>query len=127
MSDGWEPSRAEARDPTKRQFWWGETKIPGSSEIHVCVPSLPWPVGMVWYRWVGNSTIETLHSYVFERLRRCGLRTAMHESLILAYPTLKRIITASGSKAGGEAWLKASGFKRNRQTGDWEFAVKRRK
>ena len=125
--DGWDIARKQAKDPQRRQFHFGNTRLPGCEEIHLCVECLPWPVGMVWYRWVGNSTIETLHSYVFERLRRCGIRTALHESLIQSYPQATRFITASGSKDGGEAWLKATGFKKNRRTGDWEFVVKRGK
>lgn len=126
-NDGWEPQREEARDPAKRQFHFGETNVPGCCTLAVCIPSMPMPLGTVWFRFVGNSTIEILWSYVVDPVRRCGLRTALHETLLSSYPTVRRVMSANGTDDGGRAWLKAMGFQRAAATGDWELSIKRKR
>lgn len=124
--DGWESSRNQAKDPGSRIIIFGEPRVPGCCTIQVCIPQCPMPVGTVWYRWNGNSVIEVLQSYVVGPLRRCGLRTALHNQMIDSYPTVKKIITA-GANDTSKPWLKATGFRINKESGDWEFVVKRGK
>lgn len=125
MSDLWEPYRKMAADESQRTFYWARTNVPGCMIASVCVPEFPWPVGTLWYRLVGNLTIEVLHSYVIKELRRCGLRTSLHNYLLRLYPSIQWIITASGSDDGGTAWLEHAGFKQDSLTFDWKLKVSR--
>jgi GNAT superfamily N-acetyltransferase len=78
------------------------------------------PVGSVWVLLGSNSygvaVAEVLDVYVPEKFRRMGIGTWMLRWLVANYGTLK---TGTGTKAGGMALLKATGWKQNRQTGDW--------
>lgn len=114
----------EVHDPESWRFICHDTGVPGCFVIQLAIPSLPFPIATVWYRWIGNSTAEILHSFVIERYRRHGLRTALHEQMIAVYkPHLKQIITANGTKEG-IAWLEAAGFRKDRRTGDWMLKVR---
>jgi hypothetical protein len=126
-NDGWESLREEARRASERHFSFAWTNVPGCRTIAVCIPSLGFPVGTVWFRFDGNRSIETLHSFVIEKLRRCGLRTALHKHLIWSYPTVRVVLTANGTDDGGEEWLKSAGFTRDKVTGDWKLSVNRRR
>ena len=64
--------------------------IPACYIIEAIHPNWPMPVGSVWYRFVGNNTIEICESYVTRTCRRQGIRTFLHNSLIKDYPTIKK-------------------------------------
>ncbi|HSZ58569.1 MAG TPA: GNAT family N-acetyltransferase [Tepidisphaeraceae bacterium] len=86
------------------------------------------PVGSVWVRLGSNSyrqaVCEVIDIYVPKIYRRMGIASFMMKSLLDGYGILK---TGTGSKDGGMALLKALGWKRNRQTGDWYLFGKRKR
>ena len=106
-------------DARRFSFWIRES-CHGVQVLEITVPCLPSPLGAVWYRFVGNTTIEVLNSFVREDYRRNGLRTAMHLYLS-AYKNVDRIITQTGT-SDGQAWMKATGFKKQ-ANGDWTIRV----
>ena len=75
------------------------------------------PVAVVWFLFSARDRIEILNSYVDERLRRCGLRTYIHEAFLRYYPN-RVIVSHSGSKYG-LAWMKATGYKLTES--GWEY------
>ena len=97
-----------------------EKRHPGTYAITASIPIQPHPMGIVWIRFPGNTTIETLGSFVDSRVRRCGIRTAIHNWMLTQWPEVQRVITTSGTDYG-QAWLKATGFKLNPKTKDLEF------
>src|SRR4051812_42694036 len=91
-------------------FGYSRTSMPGTVAIEAWGEWVS-PLGIVWYRFLRNGRdIELLHSFVVESHRRNGIRTAMHKEMIRAYPSVERILTDGGS-ATGLKWLKATGFK----------------
>jgi hypothetical protein len=110
--DPWDRFRDEARRRLTVHFSQCEC-TPGTFRAEATVPSFSAPVGTVWYTWVGNHTLEIGHSFVWEKLRRCGIRTTIHRQMLEWYaPTLRRVITGAGS-AEGSRWLRATGFRRD--------------
>ena len=122
--DDWEWAREEIRKGRVR-IGYSETACPGTYAAQAMVYGLPMPIATVWFRHVGNATMDTLQSFVITPLRRCGLRTLLHRDMIKAYPECNRVVTGSGSPEGGKAWLKATGFKQNAE-GDWVYRIKKR-
>jgi hypothetical protein len=109
----------EARHLLRIDYRW-EKSCPGTYAVTATIPSWPVPMGVVWFRDVGNTAIETLSSFVDSRVRRCGVRTQIHRWMLASFPSVNRIITTSGTDYG-LAWLKATGFKVNPRTKDWEY------
>jgi hypothetical protein len=101
-----------------------EKAHPGTYAITATIPLMPTPMGIVWIRFPGNTAIETLNSFVDSRVRRCGIRTAIHKWMLAQWPEVTRIITTSGTDYG-LPWLKATGFKLNPRTKDWEYTRKK--
>lgn len=101
-------------------------EVPGASGLWGIVALHKYwvqPVGTVYYRWVGNRTIEIADSYVTEKLRRCGIRTAIHNELVRAYrKDVKRFITG-GHTRYSKGWLEKMGFKRDPVTNDYTLDV----
>lgn len=102
---------------------WRETCIPGTLAAEATLPHWPMPVGTVHFRTTGNATIEILYSHVLHSVRRCGIRTKIHETLISWYPKVTAIQSGRGTKEG-LAWMKATGY-RQAGNGDWVLKVKR--
>ena len=101
-----------------------DTSCPGTLAIVAVNRLLPYPVGMIWFRWRGSYAADILNMYVVADLRRLGIATYLHEKMIACCADLTEIYTQNGN-AHSTPWLKAIGFKR-RSTG-WYFEVKRRK
>lgn len=89
--------------------------MPGTLAAEFVMDDLASPVGTVWFRAVGNATIEILHSYVWPQVRRCGVRTAIHRALQQWYPGFG-FMTAESSGPAAKAWLEKMGFVQGR---DW--------
>lgn len=109
----------EAKHHLKIEYRW-EKAHPGTYAVTASIPSCAHPMGVVWFRDIGNTAIETLGSFVDSRVRRCGIRSAIHRWMLRSWPNVNRIITTSGTDYG-QAWLKATGFKVNPRTKDWEY------
>jgi hypothetical protein len=76
------------------------------------------PIGVVWVIGVGGDAdmAHVLGSYTVPTYRRRGVRTAIQQTLKAHF---RLIQTWSGSKDGGEAFLKASGYTFDRRRRDW--------
>lgn len=123
IDDRWAEIGREIKSRTHLSYHYGRAAIPGLDTIEAYHRDLPWPVGIVWYNFVGLNALQVLNSFVFENLRRCGVRTYLHERLLSAYPNRDLIITTSGTKSG-LAWMKATGYKQTEN--GWEFHRKHR-
>lgn len=104
--------------------WHYEPGCPGTVAVVATIPSMPLPMGIVWIRFPGNHTIETLGSFVDSRVRRCGVRTAIHRFMLSTWPEVRKVITTSGTDYG-LPWMKATGFRFRETTGDWEYVRRR--
>lgn len=121
-ADNWGPLRDQIRN-SKQTVGFGYSSVPGVFTIEARLPDMPYPLAIVWYRLLHRTTeIEILNSLVFERLRRCGLRTWLHKELCAAYPAVKKIVTEGGTESG-LAWLRSAGFKRRPADNCWEYRV----
>ena len=80
------------------------------------------PSGLVWGFRVGKR-FEVLHSYVMPFARRQGVRTWINAEILK--DGVQVITTYEGSKDGGAAFLRASGYTRHKAECNWSFAVKR--
>ena len=117
----WEHLREEAKNELSLCF--GKCSISGTFSIEATISSYSCPVGIIWFHWVGNSTIELLYSFVLPELRRCGIRTKMHKILLEGYKSnLQTIITGAGTK-DGKPWLKKMKFCKQKN-GDYILKVK---
>lgn len=97
--------------------------VPGTFVCEAHVNAMPYPIGLVWFRHVGNNKIlESLNSFVMDELRRSGIRTKMHRYLIEAYPDVTTFITGNATSSGMK-WLKATGFKQDR-FGNWALRIR---
>jgi hypothetical protein len=78
----------------------------------------PAPVGLVWGIAHGGKkqSFHVYGSYVHEWARRQGVRTRINQAIFEHYDV---IVTGGGSKDGGEAFLKAAGYKSHPATGQW--------
>lgn len=103
--------------------WRWEKAHPGTYAVTASIPSCAHPMGIVWFRDVGNTAVETLGSFVDSRVRRCGVRSAIHRWMLKTFPNVNRVITTSGTDYG-MAWMKAAGFKKNPKTKDLEYTRK---
>ena len=117
--DEYTQMRWEARHHLRIDYRW-EKSCPGTYAVTACIPSCPVPMGIVWFRDIGNTGIESLSSFVDPRVRRCGVRTAIHRWMLRTFPNVNRVIATSGTDYG-MGWMKAAGFKVNPKTKDWEY------
>lgn len=96
--------------------------FPGTYQITALVPEMPQPLGAVWIRFEGDTTISVLNSWVFEPVRRCGVRSAMHRHMLAIFPSCDRVVTGL-STLDGRAWMQANGYTRTKD--GWELIVQR--
>lgn len=80
------------------------------------------PLGFVW-GWSHGISFDTLGSYVLPELRRQGIRTRINHEIFLTHSMIK---TWQGTKTGGLAFMKAQGYKFQRETAMWYKSRKRR-
>lgn len=106
-------------------YGFGRTSCPGTFTIEANLWTMAYPLAAVWYQFVDGRTIQVMNSFVTAGVRRCGLRTFLHEKMIDAYPTVNRIISDSGTREGA-AWMKAVGYQRTKD-GYWFFVPDRKK
>lgn len=81
-------------------------------------PEYAAPVGVVFVVGTGGATpkADVMWSYVPPWFRRRGVRTLINEQLLKHY---RVVTTGGGSKTGGLAFLKASGYVHDAVRGDW--------
>lgn len=120
----WDHARKEARNELALSWGW-EKSCPGTSVVTATIPSMPMPVGTVWYRFHDHETLTILNSFVWEAVRRCGVRTRLHQYLLEIYPGVRKVETGY-STLDGRGWLQSAGFKR-KANGDWYLRVSRSK
>jgi hypothetical protein len=75
------------------------------------VPNFAAPVGLVWGAGQGE-TFTVAWSYVPPFARRSGVRARINQQILADY---RVIATHCGSKDGGEQFIKAQGYKRNKE------------
>lgn len=97
----------------------GESGNAGVHTIEAYHTDFIGPIAVVWYMFSGRDRLEILNSYVDERLRRCGLRTHLHEAFIKFYP--ERVIVSNTGTKTGLAWMKATGYKLVQNGAGWEY------
>lgn len=93
---------------------------------HAWEPKYPAPIGFVWgmpRAHKDKGTFDVFGSFVQTWARRHGVRTKINEQ-ILKHSEL--IITSNGTKEGGAAFLKASGYKLNKAIGLYFLERKQR-
>ena len=80
------------------------------------------PVGLLWCHLFGPGRgdrlcrAELMMIFVPAYARRNGIARELLRSL---FGVVRVVITQSGSAEGGEAWLRAVGFRRDRRLGCW--------
>lgn len=113
----WPRIRQEIKDG-KLFYGYGKTAIPGTVTIEATHQDCCMPLGIVWYRWISENQIDIVYSYVRPSVRRCGVRTYLHQRLLACYPHA-RITTNSGTTEGMQ-WMSKTGYKFN-PPGEWVF------
>lgn len=116
------------RDQARNELilnWQSVVGHPGTYLITASIPCAPCPMGQVYITFPMNGTIESQSSFVDARVRRCGIRTQIHNYMLETFPDIYRVVAASGSY-DGQNWMEATGFKQNNK-GDWIFTKKKRK
>lgn len=99
----------------KLSFSVQETAVPGTFMVSATYPHYPMPVGMVWFRMIGNYRIvEIIGSYVPEGLRRQGIRTQIHEFMKGNLYRVSAFHTDAATE-DSEQWLKNQGFKQTEE------------
>jgi hypothetical protein len=120
----WPKLQAELRHDKSRLFYgWGQSAVPGVKTIEAVHPDCGCPIGTVWFRWVSDAQIDILYSMVRPGIRRCGIRTYLHEQIVRTWP--KARITTNSGTLEGIAWMLKMGFKFN-PAGEWVLAPKRK-
>ena len=117
VDERWAATREMVKTRLQLSAGWEES-CPGTLVFRATIPSLAYPVGQVWITQPDDQTIVIQNSFVIEWVRRCGIRTRIHEWMTTAYPKVQRIITG-GSTREGQAWMRKNGFKKAGR--DWEW------
>jgi hypothetical protein len=106
--------------PEMSQAWVTWARIGIGQIFYVCyVPNHSGPIGFVWGTGHGDrkeGRFEVSGSYVEPWARRHGVRTFINKTIFTHYPV---IVSNHGSKEGGLAFLKASGYRRSKQLRCW--------
>jgi hypothetical protein len=100
--------------------WVQQSSIPGTLVYEFIHPAVPVPMGFVWARELGNGLVQTLHSYIWADVRRCGIRTRIHERMTQDFT---RFTTPKASDEIAEKWLLKNGFTKD-SFGEWNLRVK---
>jgi hypothetical protein len=95
----------------------------GCRQYMLFTPEMIAPIGFVWVTAVGGkvSSATVLSSYTRPYFRRRGARTRLNEEL---FKSVEIIQTKQGSKEGGAAFLKASGYTHDPIRDDWYLLAK---
>jgi hypothetical protein len=121
--------------PSKKQEWtfnkeraWVTWVVIGFgiSVYALFVPDQTTPIGLVWgetYRTEKKSIFHNHGSFVQPWARRQGVRTKLNEEILKQFDVIE---TGQGSKEGGLAFLKASGYKQSKVTGAWQLTRKKK-
>lgn len=115
----WEGVRSDIKANRHLLCMPGRAAAPGTLTIELYHLDIPSPIGIVWFGFAANrETIEVFSSWVNEAVRRCGVRSAIHRSMLAYYPTIRRLVSQHGTPDGA-AWMSAVGYRQS-ATG-WEF------
>jgi hypothetical protein len=118
VPEQWERYRKDARARERLQFRFGRAAQAGVFTAEVYHEDLAGPLAVVWLNYFGLGGIQILNSFVFEYVRRCGLRTFIHEKLLACCNECDLILSGAGTESGA-AWMKATGYVKNKN--GWEF------
>jgi hypothetical protein len=119
----WDDTRRLARE-NLLVFYNYMTVAPGTIQLTAFAPELPQPLGAVWFRFEDDDTVGILNTFVWEPVRRCGVRRRMHRQMLALWPGIRRIRTGL-STLDGRAWMKAMGYRKT-ATG-WELRIPKKK
>lgn len=98
---------------------WRWSAVPGTLVCQALDERHPCPVGTVYFRLLERDTrIDILDSFVVYWARRQGVRQAINNWLITAYPGY-HLYSAGGTKEGA-AFMRAYGY-RELKNGAWVF------
>lgn len=118
VPEQWERYRKHCRAREHLEFRFGRAAQPGVFTAEVYHEELPGPLAVVWFNYFGLGGIQILDSFVFEYVRRCGLRTFIHEKMLAICNECELIVSGGGTESGA-AWMKSVGYVKNKR--GWEF------
>lgn len=102
--------------------WYYSNTCKGTFVAEYLADGHPVPIGVVWFRQVGNDTIEVLQSFTETHWRRCGVRTALNDYIIKQLRP-KTVMTATATPKA-KKWMLKYGY-REQPNGDWTYRVPR--
>jgi hypothetical protein len=94
--------------------------IPHLKMMEVFHPEFPVPLCIVWFRFVGEKTIEIMDSKTHYTFRRIGLRTIAHQKMVEGFSNIEIIWSETGTPEG-LSWMKKMGYKQGAL--GWEFRI----
>lgn len=114
-------------DPEIATCWVDHATIGFGFHIYACFSRRhPAPVGLVWGICGADGPrvrFDVFGSFVQPWARRRGVRTLIQQELLKTYDV---VATLGGSDSGGAAWMKAFGYRRDRQAMQWVYVRQRR-
>ena len=120
------PTEIDKVEQAKCRIAYPTSGIEGCWMAVLAHPDWPTPICTVWYRFVGNKTIEILGSYTIEAVRRMGARTEVHKRMIEDHHHVRRFLTMKGTKESRK-WMHKMGYTRDKLTDDWVLEVNKPK
>ena len=117
--------RTTVKDGTKVKFAYRNCAVPGVYVMEALHMDCACPIGTVWFRFLNRRTLEILHSYVVGQVRRCGLRTRMHQKMLHDHPRVWTVTTDNSTRQS-RPWLLKIGFARA-DDGTWKLNTRKRK
>lgn len=111
--------------PEMSGAWVSWTRIGfGMTLYYLFVPNFAGPLGFVWGVAHGKERFDTYGSFVEATSRRFGVRTRINREIQKYFEV---IATDQGTKDGGTAFLKASGYRYNKSARCFVLASKRKR
>lgn len=96
--------------------------MPRVYSLEAFLPSFPMMMGQLWYEYGCGNSIVIWNSFVFEYVRRCGLRTQLHEELLRRNPKIRQLVTGRAT-ADSLPWLLKMGWEFKPEMSRWELEV----
>jgi hypothetical protein len=117
-SSAWERVRQNVRARERIELRFGRAAQPGVWTAEVYHEEMRGPLAVVWFTYFGRDGIEILNSFVYEHVRRSGMRTFIHEEMLRLIAD-RDLIVSPGATVSGAAWMKATGYVKSKA--GWEF------
>jgi len=111
----WKWLREDIKEGKDIEVLWDYTNTHGTLVAQLYHKQIAFPLGNVWFRAEGDR-ISILQSYVHEDLRRCGVRSRIHEEMLEWYS--EDFYTYSSTRKS-KPWLEKMGF--TKDSGGWRL------